>query len=270
MALRLKSPLGDLHLPSVRATDDPAEIGPVDMVMVLVKLYDTDAAARAIAPLLGPETAVISFQNGIDARRLIGTVVGDQRMIGGIAIIPAYIQAPGIISHGGPLARLIFGEFDGRDSTRCNRLLAEFERAGVEAEITGEIDVAIWEKFLQLSALSATTTLTRLPIGALRADPETFELYERAVAETHAVGRILCPDLSGDSVARTIEMARALPDTMRASMLGDLEHGKRLELDYLSGTIARLGAELGVPVPTHDLVARALRPYRDGPPVPPD
>lgn len=265
--LKVKSPFGDFEIPKVRATDTPGEIGPVDLVMFLVKLYDTDAAAKAMAPLLGPDTAVVSFQNGIDAWERIGAIVGPQRVIGGTAVIPADIRAPGLISHNGPFAKLTFGEFDRSDSQRCRDLLAIATGAGVDAEMTDDIEVAIWRKFLVLSALSAITTLVRSPVGPIRSNPESWPLFEAAIRETFAVGRKACPRLPEDAIDGAFEMATGLPDTMRASMLDDLERGKRLELAHLSGAVMRLGHEHGVATPTHAVAYRALAPYVDGPPA---
>lgn len=265
--LKVKSPFGDFEIAEVRATDAPGEIGPVDLVMFLVKLYDTDAAAKAMAPLLGPETAVVSFQNGIDAWDRIAAIVGEERVIGGTAVIPADIRAPGLISHNGPFAKLTFGEFDRSASQRCQDLFAIAEGAGVDAEISDDIDVAIWRKFLMLSALSAITTLVRAPVGPIRANPDSWPLFEAAIRETFAVGQKVCPRLSADAIDGALEMASGMPGTVRASMLDDLERGKRLELAHLSGVVMRLGKEHGVATPTHAVAYRALAPYVDGPPA---
>lgn len=264
--LRVESPLGDLHLTNVRATDDPAEIGPVDLVMFLVKLYDTDEAAKAIAPLIGPDTAVISFQNGVDGWKRIGAVFGAERVIGGTAVIPVTIASPGVVRHDGDFARLDFGEFDGSDSERCRAFLAALHSAGVDAGIAPDIEVQIWRKFMMLSALSAVTALTRRPVGEIRDNPVSAELITRAILETFAVGRAVCPRLPEDAGQKALQMAAGLPHGMRASMLDDLERGKPLEVDSLSGAVVRLAAENGLEAPTHDVVWRALQPYAKGRP----
>lgn len=264
--LSIESPLGDVRLEQVVATDDPAEIGPVDMVLFLVKMYDTEQAATAMAPLLGPETAIVSFQNGVDGWQRIGAIAGAERVIGGIAVIPADIRAPGIVRHSGPFARLVFGEFDRAGSPRTEALLETFAGAGIEASLVGDIAVKIWEKLVMLSALSAITALVRQPIGVIRADPLCSELFRAALAETHAVGLKVCPGLGADVAERQWGFAQKLPAGMRASMLDDLERGKRLELNHLSGAVVRLGAENGVPTPVHDVVHKALQPYVDGAP----
>mgnify|MGYP000371513334 CR=1 FL=1 len=264
--LRIESPLGDVHLPDIMATDNPAEIGPVDLVIFVVKLYDTEEAARAMAPLLGPDTAVVSFQNGIDGWQRIGEIVGGQRVVGGLAVIPADIRAPGIVRHNSSFARLVFGEFDGSSSERCAALERMLKTAGVDAELVGDIDARIWDKFIVLSALSAATAVTRLPLGPILDDPRARPLFEQAIEETAAVGERLCPSLSEGAAERARALAATFPPTMRASMLDDLERGKRLELDHLSGAVVRLGAQAGIATPTHAFVLSALSPYAAGKP----
>lgn len=265
--LRIESPLGDLTLERVTATDDPAEVGPVDLVLFLVKLQDTRSAAAAIGPLLGPETAVLSFQNGIDAWTWIGEAVGPERVVGGTAAIPADVRAPGVVRHSAPFARLTIGEFDGRESPRCLALAAALEAAGVEVALVPDIEVKIWQKFVMLTAFSAVTALTRLPIGPIRATPETRELFRRAVAETLAVGRIVCPGLPESTLDAVMAFVEAAPPGIQSSMLDDLLRGKPLELEHLSGAVVRVAAENRMAAPTHDLVVRALAPYAKGPPA---
>lgn len=262
--LRIESPLGDLHLPEVTATDDPSDVGEVDLILFLVKLYDTETAAKAILPMLGPKTAIVSFQNGVDGWQRIGEIAEPERVIGGTAVIPADLRAPGIVRHNGPFARLTIGAFDGNDSEPCNTLASLFEEADVDASVVPDIDVKIWEKFIVLSALSAVTALTRLPLGPIRKDPISAELFERALQETIAVGRTACPGLSEEAASRATSLAAGLPDSMRASMLDDLERGKPLELDDLSGAVVRRAANHGIDVPVHETVWRALHPFVSG------
>ena len=262
--LRISSPLGDLHLEKVRATPDPAEIGPVDLVMFLVKLYDTEAAARAIAPLLGPETSIVSFQNGIDAAERIGAVTGRNRVIGGIAFISADNRAPGVVAHNSPFARLRFGALDGSVSSRVTALEQALVKAGVDAKAVDDIEVQLWEKFVFLTALSGVTALTRLALGPILADELCARLYRQALEETMQVGLRKCPRLSPEIAERQMAFSRSAPPTLRASMLNDLERGKRLELDHLSGAVAGLGRAVGVETPVHAAIQAALHPYVDG------
>ncbi len=265
--LKIESPLGDLHLPQVNATSDPAEVGPVDLVLFLVKLYDTEQAAEAMAPLLGPDTAVVTFQNGVNSRERIDRIIGEGRVIPGIAVIPADVRAPGIVRHSGPFARLVFGEADGHESARCKAFLSALQTASVDAEIAPNIEVRVWEKFIMLSTLSAITTLTRLNIGPILADENSAELVRSAVEETAAVGRKVCPALPENAAEKAMAMLKGMPGHMHASMLDDLNRGKRLELNDLSGEVVRLGRELGVATPAHEVVWRALHPYVNSKPA---
>lgn len=264
--LRVESPIGDLHLSDVRASDDPAEIGPVDVVLFLVKLPDTEAAAAALAPMLGPETAVVTFQNGVTACDRIASVVGAQRVIPGAAYIPADVRAPGVVRHSSDFCRVEFGEVDGRDSPRCGALADAFRAAGVEAQVAQDMPARLWIKFTGLSALSAITALTRLPVGAIREDPGCWSLLREAVEETAAVARAACPGYPDGQAERTLAFIAGLPAGVRASMCDDLIRGRRLELADLSGAVARIGAAHGVPTPVHAMAARALAPYAHGRP----
>ncbi len=267
--LRVSSPNGDLHLEPVRATDDPATIGPVDLVVVAVKLYDTESVARGCAPLLGPETSVVSFQNGVTAVETLAAAVGAERVFGGTTYIMSVIEEPGVILHTGRRARLVFGELDGRSSPRVQALLEACERAGVDAVVTDDIRGLIWSKFTFLVALSGMTSLMRLPVGSIRSDPETRALFRAAVDEAVAVARAKGVPVRDDMADRHMATVDDLPASVGSSMLYDLTHGKRLELPWLSGTVSRMGAELGVPTPVHDVVAAALKPYAEGqPPTP--
>lgn len=265
--IRIESPLGDAVIQPVHASDDPGEIGPVDMVLFLVKMFDTESAARQMAPLIGPDTQVITFQNGIDGAARLGAIVGAERVLDGIAYIPAHISAPGTVHHGGPLARLVFGEADGAESTRTRALLGLLQNAGIEAEITADIQRAKWEKFVMLSAMSAVTALTRLPLGPVLADPHCAELFRDALGETAAVGRVFCPTLPADAAEKAMETAHGFRPQVRASMAEDLNRGKRIELMHLSGAVVRLGEERGVDTPTHRTVLRALHPFLEGAPA---
>lgn len=263
--LIIESALGDAHLKPVHAIANPSELGPVDFVLFLVKLYDTDKAARALKPLLGTDTAVVSFQNGVDGWNVIADVIGIERMLGGVAYIFADVRAPGVVRHSGSLARLVIGEFDGRRTERAVALEQALLVANIEALLVNNIDVRIWEKFVLLSALSGVTTLTRLSIGEVLSDAYCAELFRDALRETAQVALIKCTSgLSADIAERQMNFAKSLPPDMRASMLQDLEYGNRIELDYLSGTVARLGASCGVETPVHATIYRALHPYIDG------
>ena len=265
--LRIESALGDAHIQPATATDDPATIGPVDVVMVAVKLWDTDAAARGAAPLIGPETAVISLQNGVDAADRLAAILGAGHVLGGVAQIAAVIARPGVIRHIGTMATVIAGERDGRESPRAEALVAALAAAGVDARMSGDIERRIWEKFVFLIGLSALTSVTRQPIGPVRDDPETRALLGQVMAETWAVGRAKGVALDDGLVAKRLAFADTLPPEMTSSMAGDLARGNRLELDWLSGAVVRLGRALGVATPANAFVYAALKLAKDGVPT---
>jgi 2-dehydropantoate 2-reductase len=262
--LRVRSALGDAHVHPAHASDDPNTIGPVDLVIIAVKLYDTDAAASGCLPLLGPDTSVVSFQNGVTAAETLATEVGADRVFAGTTHILATIAAPGEIAHLGTMAKLRFGELDGRPSARVSGLLAACQRAKIDAAISDDINVDIWTKFAFIAPASGITSLLRLPLGPIREDPETRALLRAAVDEAVAVARQSGVALPDDLAETHMAMIDGLPETMGSSMLHDLTQSRRLELPWLSGTVARLGREKGVPTPTHDVIVTALKLHAGG------
>ncbi len=259
--LRVESKLGDLRIHPAKATDRPEEVGQVDMVIFAVKLWDTEAAAQAARPLLGADTGVVSFQNGVDSAERIAAVLGPGRAVGGVSHIAASIVRPGTIGHVGTLARLTVGEWDGSVSPRVQAFVGACRKAGVDVVETAEIGRVVWEKFVFLSAFSGVTTLVRRPIGPILADSDGRWLFEAAVAESVAVARARGVGLAEDQVAKVMDFAAGLPAEMKSSMLGDLERGARLELPWLSGAVVRLGREAGVATPIHRAIVAALRPH---------
>src|SRR5215475_4731975 len=186
--LKVLGPRGDVHLDPVQATDDPASIGPVDVVLFCVKLWDVESAGAAIKPLVGTNTAVIPLQNGIDASERLIPILGKAAVMGGVAQISATIAEPGVIRQTGTFMRLVFGELDGRPSARGAAFHAACQAGGFDSTNSNEIIVALWEKFVLLATNSSVVSLTRLPFGKLR-DPEVFALFGKAIPEVAAVGR---------------------------------------------------------------------------------
>jgi 2-dehydropantoate 2-reductase len=256
--LRLEAPDGAVAL-EVAATDNPASIGPVDFVFFTVKLWSTEEAAAQCRPLLGPETAVVSFQNGIDALDILAGILGERHVMGGVAEISATIRAPGVIAQTSPFFRLRFGELDGAASPRTRALAAALAAAGIEHEASADIRLALWQKFVFLTGLSALTALTRHPIGPVRRDPDTRALLEAVVAEAAAVGRAEGIALPKDVVAGRMAALDGLPEGMRASMAIDLAEGRPLELPWLSGAVVRLGRAHGLATPANAFVTQALK-----------
>lgn len=249
--LRVRRDGGDLDVRPVQATDDPASIGPVDAVLVAVKLWDTESAARAARALIGPQTAVVSLQNGVRKDETLRAVIGAGNVLGGVCYVSAYIEAPGVIRQVGTMQKIVFGEYDGRATPRANALLAALSGAGIDAALSATIARAIWEKFVFLACLAGTTTAIRLPIGAIRGNPSTRALFRDALAEAVAVAHAEGVALADGFVDDRMAFADSLPATMTSSMHGDLEHGRRLELDWLSGDVVARGKRLGVPTPVH-------------------
>lgn len=264
--LKVLGPRGDIHLQPTKATDDATSIGEVDVVLFCVKLWDVESSGAAIRPLIGKATAVIPLQNGIDASERLIPFVGKEAVMGGVAQISATIAEPGVIRQTGAFMRLTFGELDGRPSARGAAFHKACEAAGFDSLNTNEILVALWEKFVLMGTNSAVSSLTRLPFGKLREDPEVFALFEEGFAEMVAVGRARGVKLAPDLEERMIRAMRGFPAEMMPSMAVDLLRGNRLELPWLAGKVVALGRELGVPTPTFNVMYAALKPYAHGAP----
>ena len=265
--LRVESPRGDVHLLPTQATDDPAGIGPVDLVLFCVKLWDVESAGAAIRPLIGPETGVIPLQNGIDASERLSPILGAGAVMGGVAQISATIGEPGLIRQTGSFMRLIFGELDGRTSQRGQAFLALCQRAGFDAVLRDKIETELWMKFVLLASNAAMTAATRQPVGKLRDDPDINPYFAAAYREVVDVARAKGVRLPDDTVAKIVEGTRNMPPAMMASMAVDLIRGNRIELPWLSGKVVQLGRELGVPTPVHALLYAILKPYENGAPA---
>lgn len=262
--LQVASQLGDALVRPAEATDDAAAIGPVDVAMVAVKLYDSEAAAQACRALLGPATAVVSVQNGVTAADTLAAAVGRARVFGGTAHIMAVIERPGMIAHTGTMAKLTFGEFGGGGSPRVSAFVAALRRAGADVVESPDIAVEIWKKFAFLAPFSGLTALTRATAGPIRADAGARGLFRLAVEEVAALARARGVALAENVVDSLMAFLDGLPAEMGSSMLHDLNAGKRLELPWLSGAVSRLGRESGVPTPTHDVIAAALGLHAEG------
>ncbi len=262
--LRVESALGDLHLHPVTASDRAEDLGPADVVLFSVKLWDTESAAEVVRPLLGPDTPVITFQNGVDSVPRLDSVLGPGHAVGGVCHIAAVIGAPGVIRHTGTLARLWVGRAEGGAGRNIEAFAQAGQAAGVEIEVAPDIRRNIWEKFVFLAPFSGVTSLTRLPIGPIRDDADTRALLRAAVDEAVAVARAEGVELPVDQGERVMAFVDGLPHEMKSSMLGDLERGARLELPWLSGAVVRLGAQHGLPTPTHTFIATALKLHAAG------
>jgi 2-dehydropantoate 2-reductase len=262
--LRVESRLGDIYLPEVRASDDPAAFGAPDYVFICVKLWDTEAAVRSLEKVKAPQTTFLSFQNGVQKDDLLRKLLGEKSLMGGVAYIGAGIARPGVIRHTGTMQRLAFGEFDGSRSKRAAALLEACMRAGIDAEISADVRRAIWEKFVFIVGLSAVTSATRKTIGPVRANPRTRALLLEVMQETVAVGRAHGVNLPEDYAEKRLAFVDGLPAEMTSSMHDDLEAGKRLELDWLSEGVVELGKAANVPTPMNRAVSAMLALYANG------
>lgn len=264
--LVVRSAAGDIDLVKVTASDDPQSLGRVDAVLFAVKLWDTEAAAEAIKPLVAGGGVVIPFQNGVESIERIGAIVGAPRVMGGAAHIAATIAEPGVIVHTGQLARLRFGVLLPEQEAAAQAFRAACTSAGIDAELVADIRRAVWEKFVFLAALSGVTSATRQPIGAIRADADQRACFEAAMRETWAVGRARGVALADDLVAQQMAFADGLPAAMKSSMLNDLVAGNRLEAPWLSGAVARMAKETGTSAPVNATLFAAVKPFCDGAP----
>jgi 2-dehydropantoate 2-reductase len=258
---------GETHLVPTRATDDPADIGRVDIVLFCVKLWDVESAGAHIKPLIGPDTAVIPLQNGIDAAERLIPILGESAVMGGVAQISASITAPGVIQQVGTFMRMIFGEFDGKRSKRAEDFLALCLQAGFDATLSEQILTELWMKFILLASNAGIMALARQPIGRLRDDPDLRPIFIAAWREAIDVGRAKGVALPADAIEKILDFTSHAPPAMKASMALDLDRGNRLELPWLSGKVVELGRQLGVPTPTHSMIYAMLKPYIMGAPV---
>ena len=261
--LRIDSPKGNLHLPSVKAESDPAAVGPVDVVFFAVKLYDTESALSLLPPLVGPRTVVVGFQNGVETVGTLTRAVGAPHTAGGVSYVSVVIAEPGVIRHTA-MDHLIFGMPDGSPSPQLESLLEACRPAGFQVTLSRDITVDIWTKFVRISVFSAMTAVTRSPIGVIVNDPELLEMLKAAARETLAVAHARGVRVSGTIDEDVAVAYKALPPQAKASMLEDLERGRRIELPWLSGAVVRLGREVGVPTPIHSFISTVLKPYVDG------
>jgi 2-dehydropantoate 2-reductase len=256
--LTIISPLGDVTVQPAQATDRPGDIGPVDVVLFATKLWDTETAGEACRPLMGADTAVVSLQNGVDAEDRLAVILGSRHVMGGVSQIAAVIERPGVIRHNGDFAIVNLGERDGIATPRAEALRDALVDAGIKTILSPDINKAIWQKFIMLVGLSALSTVTGQTIGPIRDNPESHTLLEQVMGETAAVARARGIDDGDDILAKALALVDGLPATMTSSMAGDHKRGNRLELDWLSGAVVRIGAELGVPTPANQTIVDTL------------
>ena len=258
--LQVKSVHGDFAIIPAQATDSPAEVSAVDLILFCVKTYDTDDAAKAIQPAVSPQTAIISLQNGVDAVERIGKVVGVEHVLGGVTQISSAIEAPGVVRQVSQFRRIILGELDGSVSARAQSIKKTLKETGVTVEITQNIFKALWTKLVFISAASGLGSLTRLPMGDYRSVPETRAMIVSLMKEVETVARAQGIALDADVVEKSLAFMDAAAPQIKASMQLDVEAGRQTELEAMIGVVGRKGREAGVPTPTADFIYAALLP----------
>jgi 2-dehydropantoate 2-reductase len=262
--LRVSSIRGDFTIQPAHAVERPSEAGPVDVVLLGVKAWQVPEAARALSPMLRPETFVVPLQNGVEAPGQLAGVLGRERVLGGICRVLATIKEPGRIDQSGVEPYVAFGELDGSMSPRAERLRAAFGRArGVTAEIPPDIVAAMWTKFLFITALGGVGAITRSTAGVIRTKPETRKLLIQALEEARNVALAHRVRLSEDVVDRVMQLIDDLPEQGTASMQRDIAAGRPSEPSSQSGAVVRLGQAAGVPVPVHTLIYESLLPLEN-------
>jgi len=261
--LKVKSELGDLHLPKINVTDDPRTIGKVDLVFFAVKLWDVEASGEAAKPLVDRNTRVLTMLNGIDSPERLSPILGEDVVAACPTRISAVIAEPGVILHKALKPNFICGFMDGRDDARLKSLVGEMQGAKFDAKYSREIEKDLWEKFVFLTGMSGATAGLRATLGEIREDPDTLAVLESLMREVEAVGVKKGIPIEGYA-EKAIAFAKAGPAGGKASMFEDLERGNRLETDWLQGRVAELGRKLGVPTPVNRDIYAVLKLHRMG------
>lgn len=258
--LKVFSPLGDVHLEKPTATNDPSEVGPVDVIVVAVKTWQVADAARAMQPMIAADTIVVPFLNGVEAPDELAAIVGAEHVIGGLSKVFSLIEAPGVIRHFNPGAYVEIGELGGGLSERIETLRAAFEQAGSQTKASADIRTELWKKLLTVSSWAGLGALSRSPMGVLRDQPETHALIDRAMDEGIAVGARRGHPLTAAYKSELWKFYDAMPADATASMQRDIMAGKPSELDAWNGAIVRFGSETGVETPVQTFTYHALLP----------
>ncbi len=258
--LRVKSVRGDFLVSAAQATDNPENVGPVELVLFTTKTYQTDDAAQAIKPLVASNTIILPLQNGVDAADRIGAVVGKEHLLGGVTWLSAAIEAPGVIGQYSPFRRIILGEFDGNITPRLQAIHRILKHTGATVEVVQNISEILWAKFVFVASISAMGALTRVMIGEYRSVQETHALLANAIGEVAEVARAKGVTLASDIATKTLLSIDKSPPNLKPSMQRDVEAGRICELESMVGVLVRLGMELGVSTPVMKFAYAILKP----------
>jgi len=258
--LRVESPLGDISLPDVEASDDPAEIGEVDAVVLGVKAWQVPGVAEAARPMIGAKTVIVPLQNGVEAADQLVALYGPEHVIGGMCRIVSFVVGPGRIRHQGVEPFVAIGELDNSRSERVERLAAAFVDAGVDTKISPDIQSSLWQKLLFIAPVSGLGAVARVPVGELRSSSETYDLLREAMLEVEALATARGVALADDAIDKTLKFVDGLEGNMTSSMQRDIMDGLPSELEALNGVVVRLGREAGLATPVHGFIYAALAP----------
>ncbi len=255
--LTVRTPEGESTIP-VTALADTESVGAVDVVLFCVKSYDTAPAAHALAPLMAPDTAVLTLQNGVDNVEVIASIIGSEAVLAGAVYVALQLVGPGLILRTGGDGKIAFGELTGHVTERVQRIAGAFQQSGIPHDVSADIQRVLWEKFLFITGVGGVTALARAGVGPILASPEGRALLTASCAEIVAVAEATGTPLRKDAVDAVIKQAATLPPQWRSSMARDLEEGRRVEVDALSGAVVRRGLAHGISTPVHHTIAACL------------
>ena len=265
--LRIESGKGNLTLKAVEATDDPAKAGIADVILFLVKNYHVEEAARQMLPMVGPQTMIVTGQNGVSAPERVEVITGKGSLVPGVVRMPASIPEPSVVLHNADFDHFTFGEINLSQSARVTAFCKALVQAGTMGKISDNILHELWFKFIMQASFASITALTRLDNGPLRSNPSSARLFKDSMAETQRVAEAEVPDFPKENDVKLWDFLGKLPAATHASMLDDLLRGKPIEIDALSGDVVRRGRALGIATPIHAVFEAALRPFEFGAPA---
>jgi len=250
------------------AESDTGRIGPVDVAVVSVKAYDNSTALPMLRPLVGPDTVVLTLQNGVDSADEVAAIVGETHVLGGTTYVATALEAPGLIVQTGVHRSIIFGEvFAGRGhlTPRVQAIADILASADIQVTPVEDARVPIWDKFVYLAAFSGFTGASRLAIGHIWKYPHVREMFYACSREIAAIAKAEGVTISANRFETLEEYMANIPPTTRSSLLIDLEQGKRIEVEALQGAAVRRAAKHGVPVPIVSTLYALLKPWENGP-----
>lgn len=263
--LALVSPHGDGRVVPDVTTSDPTEIGVCDLIIFAVKLYDAETATKLITPMIGLGTKVLSFLNGIDGVDILSEIIEPEQVMGGSIMLAGRISKPGVVEQVGPMQYATIGEVANGQTVEAESIHSALTDCGLDTILSNQIQVEMWQKFVMFCGWGAISALARVNAGTVRLHPELADLVDRSITEVAMVARAASVPVGDDCESKALtDVLEKLPASAQASLLTDLQAGRKMELPWTSGTVVRLGNELSVPTPVHSMVLSALSPYISG------